>query len=83
MILGRIHCAVSKTTLNAILASFGLMAVPRSQPSDFDVISMTRHSDPVVERDLFDLALHKLVVAHGDGALPSWTLVEKRKPEAS
>jgi len=39
---------------------------------------MTRRSDPVVERDLFDLAMVKLDAAHVDGALPHWKLLNKR-----
>ena len=70
-ILSAIHCQVSSVTLNNILANYGLKAVEQDQ-SRFDVSSMTRHSDPALERDLFALAMQKLTVAYNDGALPRW-----------
>ncbi len=82
MILGSIYCPASSTTLNAILGTFGLTAMAREEASHFDVASLTRHSDPVVERDLFNLALTKLDAAHVDGALPRWTLLKKPRRTA-
>ena len=79
MILGSIYCQAGSGTLDAILAMFGLRTVKRDETSHYDIESMTRHSDPVVERDLFDLAVRKLDAAQCDGALPRWTLLEKRK----
>lgn len=73
-ILGTVFCPVSKPTLDAILMRYGLRADQR-ELSKFDVISVTRHSDPVVERDLFDLALNRMAAAHADGALPSWSRI--------
>ncbi len=70
-ILGTIHCQVSSITLNNILANYGLKAIERDT-SQFDVTSLTKHSDPAVERDLFNLALGKMTTACRDGALPSW-----------
>jgi hypothetical protein len=77
MILGSIYCPASSTTLDALLGTYGFRAVARDEAWHFDVTSMTRRSDPVVERDLFDLALVKLDAARIDGALPRWTLLKK------
>ena len=75
MFLGSIRCAASTATLNGILGHYGLIALPQDLGSHFDVVSMTRHSDPVVERDLFKLAMLKFEAARADGALPSWQLI--------
>lgn len=83
MILGSISCQASAATLDAIFNTFGLQVIRRNGNPQYYVTSMTRHSDPVVERDLFDLAVSKLDAAQSDGALPRWTLLEKRKSKAS
>ena len=69
---------MTSAKLNELLAKYGFRAVARDEPSHFDVTSMTRRSDPVVERDLFERAMVKLDAAHVDGALPRWTLLKKR-----
>jgi hypothetical protein len=70
-ILGRISCAASAATLNSLVVAYGLTTIPRDG-SLFDVVSLTQHSDPVVERDLFALAMHRLGAARSDGWLPEW-----------
>lgn len=62
--------------------STGFNAVAHGEASHFDVTSMTRRSDPVVERDLFDLAMAKLDAAHVDGRLPHWRLLKKHSSKA-
>ena len=75
MIFGQIQCRASAATLNGLLHSFGFQAVRASGDSHFDIKSFTRRSDPVVERDLFDLAVLKLKSAHADGALPQLEVI--------
>lgn len=71
VLLGTIRCRVSAPVLDAILVNYGLRSIARDGFL-FDVATMTQHSDPVVERDLFTLALQNLAVACADGALPKW-----------
>ena len=70
-VLGTIQCPVGSPTLNSILNRYGLKATERSS-FEFEVTSMTNHSDPALERDLFGLALRKMEMARADGALPVW-----------
>ena len=72
MVLGSIRCATNNVALDAILARFGFRTLPGNSDYSFNVVSMTRRSDPVVERDLFARAMHQLEAARSDGAIPVW-----------
>lgn len=75
MIFGQIQCHATTATLNGLLHSFGFQAVRADADSYFDIKSLTRRSDPVVERDLFDLAVLKLESAHAGGTLPQLKVI--------
>ena len=72
MVLGSIHCATNNVALDVILARFGFRTLPGESNCSFNVVSMTRRSDPVVERDLFARAMLLLETARSDGAIPAW-----------
>jgi hypothetical protein len=72
MVLGSIHCATNNVALDAILARFGFRTLRGDSNHSFNVVSMTRRSDPVVERDLFARAMRQLEAARSDGAIPVW-----------
>jgi hypothetical protein len=82
MIFGQIQCHASAATLNGLLHSFGFQAVRTDGESQFDIKSLTRRSDPVVERDLFDLAVLRLKSAHADGALPQLKVIRVTRRKA-
>ena len=84
MIFGQIQCHATAATLNGLLHSFGFQAVRAGAGADshFDIKSLTRRSDPVVERDLFDLAVLKLESAHADGALPQLKVIRVTRRKA-
>jgi hypothetical protein len=82
MIFGQIQCRASTATLNSLLHSFGFQAVRADEDFHFDIASLTRRSDPVVEQDLFDLAVVRLKSAHADGALPQLKVVRAKRRRA-